>query len=337
MQKRPNSASSKKRTPESKSQEKTGLHPRNQHRSRYDFKQLIQSCPDLAPFVVMNLYNDESIDFANPAAVRMLNKALLAHFYGITAWDIPEHYLCPPIPGRADYLHYMADLLGECNGGEIPRGKMIHALDIGVGANCIYPLIGHSEYGWRFTGSDTDPIALASAKQIVASNNGLADVIQLQQQMSPSHVFKGLLKPEDVFDVVLCNPPFHASLDEAMEGTRRKWKNLGKEARPGKSDDKAPVLNFGGQHTELWCEGGEKGFVRRMIEESIHTPTQCLWFSTLISKEDSLPSVYGSLKWAGALDTRTINMAQGQKKSRIVAWTFLNASQREEWRKVRWG
>ena len=118
-------------------QQKSGLHPRNRHRSRYDFPALIASCPALAPFVKPNAWGDVSVDFADPAAVKMLNRALLQHFYGIEHWDIPADYLCPPIPGRADYLHHLADLLATSNGGEIPRGKGVAILDVGVGANCI--------------------------------------------------------------------------------------------------------------------------------------------------------------------------------------------------------
>lgn len=98
-------------------QQKSGLHPRNRHRSRYDFPALIASCPALAPFVKPNAWGDVSVDFADPAAVKMLNRALLQHFYGIEHWDIPADYLCPPIPGRADYLHHLADLLATSNGG----------------------------------------------------------------------------------------------------------------------------------------------------------------------------------------------------------------------------
>ncbi|MCP5854081.1 RlmF-related methyltransferase, partial [Klebsiella pneumoniae] len=85
--------------------------------------------------------------------------------------DIPADYLCPPIPGRADYIHVAADLLAEDNAGEVPKGAQVRALDIGVGVNCIYPLLGHSDYRWRFLGSDIDPVALASAKAIVQANN----------------------------------------------------------------------------------------------------------------------------------------------------------------------
>lgn len=312
--------------------EKTNLHPRNPHRGRYDFKQLIAGSPELAAFVSLNEYGDESIDFADPFAVKALNRALLNQVYGIKGWDIPAQYLCPPIPGRADHLHYLADLLAAGNGGVIPRGASIRVLDIGVGANCVYPLIGHSEYGWQFVGTDIDPVALANAQRILDANNGLGDAIALRLQESHSAVFKGVMQPDEVFDLSMCNPPFHASLAEARSGTQRKWKNLGRES----NKKKVPVLNFGGQGVELCCEGGEEAFVCRMIEESAQHPASCLWFTTLISKSSSLPGVYRALKYAGALHNKTIEMAQGQKKSRIVAWTFLDETQQRAWCMTRW-
>ena len=313
--------------------EKPGLHPRNRHRERYDFGQLLKSCPGLAPFLTTTPCNDVSIDFANPEAVRTLNKALLAHFYGVTNWGIPPNFLCPPIPGRADYLHYLADLLGSCNQGEIPKGGAIRVLDIGVGANCVYPLLGHHDYGWRFTGSEIDPKALAAAKRILQANQGLTEVIELRLQSSPEHIFSGILRSGEVFDLSMCNPPFHGSLGEAREGTQRKWRNLGKEAalRTG-----TPILNFGGQGAELWYPGGEVAFVGRMIEESARIPTRCLWFTTLVSKSAHLPGVRHALKKVGALEVRVLEMAQGQKRSRIVAWTFLGVAEQNVWRRTRW-
>lgn len=328
--------------------ESKGLHPRNRHQGHYDFKQLTKSCRELEMFLVINQYGDLSLDFADPKAVKMLNKALLNHFYGISNWEIPGNYLCPPIPGRADYLHHIADLLSTSNGGEIPRGESIRILDIGVGANCIYPLIGHCEYGWHFVGADVDSTALSFAKKIVESNEKLSDAIEFRLQTNPSHIFKGLLQGKDLFDISMCNPPFHTSLAEAREGSLRKWKNLGrgaaqvndrsrgKEGVPILNRDRAPILNFGGQPAELWYPGGEGAFVCRMIEESVMFPLKVLWFSTLISKAATLPSIYSALKKVGATESKTIEMAQGQKKSRIVVWTFLSPKQRNEWKMKRW-
>lgn len=312
--------------------EKSGLHPRNKHRNRYDFDQLIQASPALTRFVKLNAYQDASIDFSSAEAVKALNKALLKQFYAIENWDIPAQYLCPPIPGRADYLHYIADLLSLSNKGTIPRGANIQALDIGVGANAIYPIIGQREYGWSFVGADIEPIAIANAQQIIESNTGLANAIELRLQTSALAIFTGIIKQDERFDITLCNPPFHASLEDANAGSRRKWQNLNKEiSSKNRTRNKAPALNFGGQAAELYCAGGEEAFVNQMISESKLFSKQCLWFTSLISKEANLPSVYRALKKVGALEVKTIAMTQGQKKSRIVAWTFLNAKQQYEW------
>ena len=307
--------------------EKISLHPRNPHRGRYDFGRLVACSPELAAFVAKNEYGNESVDFANPSAVKALNRALLKLEYGITGWDIPAQYLCPPIPGRADYLHYLADLLAD--GGDIPSGPSVRVLDIGVGANCIYPLVGLRSYGWRFVGSDIDKFALANAQRVVDAN-GLGRDIELRLQASRSAIFDGVIKPDELFDLTMCNPPFHASSDDAKAGTQRKWRNLGKQS------GRQPVLNFGGREAELYCEGGEEAFTGRMVAESAMHPMSCLWYTTLVSRSASLPGVYRALKKAGALEVRTIDMAQGQKKSRIVAWTFLDKRQQTEWRAARW-
>jgi 23S rRNA (adenine1618-N6)-methyltransferase len=308
--------------------EKSGMHPRNAHRKRYDFKQLVSDAPELSTYVFLNEYGDESIDFSSPAAVKALNRALLIQTYGIQSWDIPEQYLSPPIPGRADYLHYLADLLASLNDGVIPLGGAIRVLDIGVGANCIYPLIGQHEYGWDFVGSDIDQIALANSQGIIEANR-LSEKITLRKQALPGVLFQGVIK--QFYALSLCNPPFHSSLAEARSGTQRKWKNLGVES----NKKKIPVLNFGGQSMELCCEGGEEAFVCRMITESMHFSSHCLWFTSLISKSSSLPGVYRAIKQSGAVENRTIEMTQGQKKSRIVAWTFFDAKQQRDWLKAR--
>ncbi len=308
--------------------EKLSLHPRNRHRGRYDFAALLQALPTLKDFLIANPFDasELTIDFANPAAVMALNASLLKSFYQVESWRVPPGYLCPPIPGRADYVHHAADLLAQDRNGKIPRGPDIRVLDIGVGANCIYPLIGHREYGWRFVGSDVDTVALTAAQQIVDANVGLAAAIELRLQKSAQNIFEDILTPDDRFDFVLCNPPFHTSAREAEAGSARKWKNLGKGGGLRKNAESNPKLNFGGQAAELWCEGGEVRFVRRMVAESAQLQTQnrtqVSWFSALVSKEESLPEIYSALKEVRAGKVETIAMAQGQKKSRIVAWYF---------------
>lgn len=314
----------------------TGPHPRNRHRGRYDFAALTAATPGLSSFVVNAPGGEASIDFSDPAAVRALNRALLKTQYGIAHWDLPEGYLCPPIPGRADYLHGLADLLAASSTGDaqaelIPRGASIRVLDIGTGANLIYPLLGHREYGWRFVGTDIDITALRAAEAI-ADANGLRKMIELRHQAIPARIFEGVLRGDEIFDLTLCNPPFHASAAEAAQGNRRKRRNLGQDG----TVDTDARLNFGGRHSELWCAGGEVGFVRRMIRESAGIATRVYWFSTLIAKSEHLADVRKQLRQVAAQDVRVVAMAQGNKQSRFLAWTFLDATQREAWRASRW-
>lgn len=311
--------------PSSRPPAKPGLHPRNRHAGGYDFPALVAACPGLAAFVHRAPHGGPTVDFADPAAVKALNRALLQEGYGIRDWDLPAGFLCPPIPGRADYLHHLADLLAGDLGGGLPRGAGIRVLDIGVGASAIYPLLGHRAYGWRFVGSDLDPGALAAAARILKANPGLEQAILLRRQGDPAAAFAGILRPGEAFDLTLCNPPFHASPQEAAAAARQKWRNLG---RPAEGTGR----NFGGRGAELWCEGGEAGFILRMVAESAGFPDRVRWFTTLVSRAATLPAVHRALRRAGALEVLTVPMAQGQKQSRFVAWTFLDPAARRAFR-----
>ena len=296
---------------------KEQIHPRNKHRERYEFEKLIASCPELGVYVKPNKYGDDSINFFDSKAVLMLNKALLKHFYGIEYWEVPEGYLVPPIPGRADYIHYIADLLALDNEGEVPKGDEVVCLDIGVGANCIYPIIGNAEYAWKFIATEIDKIAMDSAENIVKHNSQLIDSVEFRFQKSPKYLFKGIINTDEKIDAVICNPPFHASAEEAKAASIRKLSNLQKK------EIKESKRNFGGKSNELWTAGGEVQFVCDMIYQSKKYADNCLWFTSLVSKESNLQAIYKALENVKAADVKTLAMGQGNKVSRIVAWTFF--------------
>ncbi|AXX89742.1 23S rRNA (adenine(1618)-N(6))-methyltransferase [Arcobacter suis] len=299
------------------------LHSRNFHNDRYDFKALIKTNPDLQEFVKPNKYGDLSIDFANPQAVISLNKALLAHFYGIKNYAIPNGYLCPPIPGRADYIHHIADLLASCNNGVIPKGKAVIGLDVGIGANGIYAIIGASVYDWNFLGSDIEIESIKSVENIVNSNEILKEKIECKLQTNPENIFTGIIKADDFYDFTLCNPPFHKSLKDAMDGNKRKVQNLTKQ-KTTKS-----ALNFGGKNNELWCKGGEIAFITNMIKESLEFKNNVLWFTTLVSKKENLPLIYKKLEEINVKEIKTIDMSCGQKITRVVAWSFFSVEEQK--------
>lgn len=284
------------------------LHPRNQHHENYDFDALVQTTPELKKFVKRNQYETQTIDFSDPLAVLALNKALLAHFYGVKNWEIPKNYLTPPIPGRADYLHYMADL--------IDTKENVTVLDIGTGANCIYPIIGATTYGWDFVGTDIDEEALKSVQKTAENNESLKGKITTRLQKNSEDIFQGVIFQDDKFTFSMCNPPFHKSRREATKGNHRKVKNLSKDKQ------KEALLNFGGQANELWCAGGEIAFITKMIKQSAKKSSQVLWFSTLVSKKENLKVIYQVIKQVKAKRVETITMEQGNKETRIVAWSF---------------
>lgn len=294
--------------------DKMELHKNNKHQGKYDFPRLIENYQPLKKFVSPNPYGTPTINFFNPQAVKALNKALLITYYGISYWDIPKGYLCPPIPGRADYIHYLADLLQE--GNNMGETKPCRCLDIGVGANCIYPIIGHTEYGWTFVGSDIDPVSIENARKIVTCNPVLAHKIELRLQKDSRKILDGIIATEDFFDVTLCNPPFHSSKEAAGEGNLRKLSSL-----KGKKITKTK-LNFGGTSNELWCEGGEVRFLQNMITESRKYQRNCRWFTCLVSKKETLEKLYARLKAVNVAEYRVIPMSQGTKVSRILAWRF---------------
>lgn len=307
---------------------KESLHPRNKNNGRYDLPALIAQYPALGPYVFTNRYGNASIDFTSVAAVRMLNAVLLEHHYGVRSWQFPDQHLCPPIPGRADYLHYLADLLASDHDGVIPAGNDIAVLDIGTGATCIYPLIGRAEYGWRFAASETNAASVESCRAILAANGIPDHQIDLRPQLHPDRFFSGIIRPSERFDMTMCNPPFHSTFSQAAAGTVRKWKNLGADSASG--------LNFGGKQHELVYPGGEVGFVSGMAAESVQFKEQVLWFTTLLSRQTSLPIIRSEIEGAGAQQIRIIPMAQGQKKSRVIAWTFQSPDSIRQWASDRW-
>jgi 23S rRNA (adenine1618-N6)-methyltransferase len=303
------------------------MHPNNRHQGQYDFAALIAQTPALAAYVrqaprtqiggsELDKANQSSVDFADPAAVRILNQALLRTHYDVRQWHLPEGYLCPPVPGRADYLHGMADLLAQDAGTALQKAA-IQAWDVGVGANCIYPLVGQAAFGWQFVGSDIDESALTITQKNIDAN-GLADKIRLRLQNNRGQIFAGILQGTDRFTLSVCNPPFHASAKEALQARKQKWAGLGIKTS-AQAD-----LNFGGFDHELWCTGGEASFVKRMIRESAECAMQFRWFSSLIAHAQHLPEVYKHLKKAGAVAVHTVAMAQGSKQSRFVAWRFFS-------------
>jgi 23S rRNA (adenine1618-N6)-methyltransferase len=285
---------------------KPGLHPRNKHKDGYNFDVLIKENKALEAYVTENKYGNTSIDFSDPKAVKELNRSLLQVHYGITEWNFSDENLCPPIPGRVDYIHHLSDLLTSSG-----ITKDIKVLDIGTGATCIYPLLGAKEYDWNFVAIDIDLDALDSAQDII-DDNGLDSKIELRQQFDEANILTGIIEDGDSFSVSMCNPPFYKSEAEAKGANYRKSRNLGNNA----------VRNFAGNNNELWYPGGEKAFLHNYLYQSSLYKEVSVWFTSLVSKKENIESLQKSAEKLKAKDFKVIPMHQGNKVTRIVAWQF---------------
>ena len=280
-----------------------GLHPKNRFNQGYDLDLLMQHNPKLKEFVITNKYDSVTIDFSNPIAVKELNKALLFSYDTISVWDFPNENLCPPIPGRLDYIHHLKDLLSD--------EREIKILDIGTGATCIYPLLGVAEYNWKFVATDIDLDSLDTAQDIIDDNN-FTDQIELRQQFNEAYILKDILEDDDSFSATMCNPPFYKSAEEAQGANKRKNINLGNSA----------VRNFSGNNNELWYVGGEKAFLHNYLYESSLYKTSSEWFTSLVSKKENVESLEKSSKKLGAIEFKVIPLSQGNKVTRIGCWRF---------------
>ncbi|MGY5352769.1 23S rRNA (adenine(1618)-N(6))-methyltransferase RlmF [Wenyingzhuangia sp. IMCC45533] len=281
------------------------MHSNNPFKANYDFNELIKANSKLKSYVHTNEYGTKTIKYGDKEAVKELNKALLVHHYQLLFWEIPEKNLCPPIPGRLDYLLHVNDLLE-------PK-ENIKLLDIGTGANLIYPLLAVKHFNWTCVASEVDKESLKNALNIIKQNN-LMKVIDLRPQQFKNAILKNIIQPNDFFDVVVCNPPFFKNAFDAAQKNKRKVQNL--------KLDTEETLNFGGKSNELWYKGGEEAFIKKMAEESALFKKQARWFTSLVSQKENLKNIKRAINKTNPTEVKVIDMEQGNKKSRFIAWRF---------------
>lgn len=291
---------------------------------QYDFVALTQVCPELKPFIILAPNGHDTIDFSDPAAVRALNKAILMSDYQLDYWSIPEGKLVPAIPGRWLYIEKLKALFEKENTSK--KNSKKHILDIGVGANCIYPLLAHKRYGWTCVGSDIEQISLDNAASILKKNGIYKESIQLKIQKNSSSIFHSIIESDDYYDAVICNPPFYDSISDPQLANKKKNKNLNQVIN----------RNFGGEFHEIACMGGELDFISRMITESTYYKNQVYWFSCLVSKEKNLVKLFKLLHGVTPSIYNTFSIDTANKKARVLYWSFLTKKQRSAWENWRW-
>ncbi len=279
------------------------MHKRNLHRHGYKFDRLVKAQPTLEKYIIASTAGEKTIDFSNSEAVLELNKALLALHYDVSNLKLPDHALAPAIPGRADYIHHIADLVGKGD----KKG-----LDVGCGASAIYCLLGNAIYNYKMVGVDVDDLSVEFAKKNTSKN----DQLEIRHQVNRSSILKGVINKDERFDFTMCNPPFYASEEEAIKANLKKQTNLGTQESN---------RNFAGLSHELWCNGGEALFVKRMIKESMTVKDQVRWFTCLLSRKQHLDKPIKQItKLKGRYEV--VPMNTGNKDSRFLAWTFDSPS-----------
>ena len=338
-------------------------HPRNAFTGVYDMERLIDAHPVLKEYVIWTRLGEPclpTIKFADPDAVRALNSALLIADYNVSpkfSAILPPDVLLPPVPGRADYVHHIADMLQLASPtNTIPYGANIVGIDIGTGASAIYPTLAASIYGWKMIASEIIPTSIKSAKEIVAAN-GHAHLIDVRHQGNEKSIFEGILQARELVDFAMCNPPFYPSMEAFQKENARKLKGLAKgglnkliQAKlthvQVRSEGKTSN-NFGGLGSELWCEGGEVSFVNRIIKESKQYANRCLWFSSIVSRKKNLKQIEGTLFDLGnhkngskpcqqvVKKVRRIHIGTGHKTSTILLWSFLSDDKQKDWARMR--
>ena len=290
------------------------MHAQNPYGNRYDLKRLTKHYHALEKFIVLNPSGEETIDFSSSEAVFALNKSMLLADFKLGDYELPSGYLIPPVPGRLDYLLHVRDFLTEKF--NVSENSQLNGLDMGSGANGIYCILGAQYFNWKMVGSETDAKAVEIANANIQKTKGLNDKIEIRHQQDKGSLFKNTIQANEQFDFVVCNPPFHSSKEEALKVSLRKVKNLGGYAVKEKF-----LLNFEGQANELWCNGGEVLFIKRLIKESVGFKNQVKVFSTLVAKSDSVAAIKKQLSKVKA-NFEVIPMALGNKKGRYLMWWF---------------
>ena len=184
---------------------------------------------------------------------------------------------------------------------------------------------GDSQRYKRVVFNEITKNSIKQAEKIIAKNN-LEDRVSIRFQSNPNQILQGILTKTDIFTLTMCNPPFYKDETEANSATLKKLKGLNQ-------DTNSINRNFSGISNELWYKGGEKAFLHNYLYESSLFKNKCFWYTTLVANKDNIKSMYASLDKLGAKIIKTLPINIGQKKSRVVAWTFLNEDQQKQWNK----
>lgn len=246
------------------------------------------------------------LDFKNPEAVRILTKCCLLKDFSLIV-ELPRNKLLPTLPLRLNYVHWIEDLLDHSG----LTGK-VSGIDIGCGASCIYCLLAvRMNKGWKMFALEIDDDNVKFAKENV-STNCLSDYIFVVNQEGNQSIFNKLFEHDpQQKSFCMCNPPFFSSPEEVSNSENR----TGNRKRPRSQNSGTP--------SELIFEdGGELGFVRKILSESLQLKEKVQIYTTMLGCKKNVQQLINEIRKRNIESIATTEFIQGKTSRWGVAWSF---------------
>lgn len=292
------------------------MHPRNPYKDKPpDFGALADKYADFRSHCYVGANGKMLLNFRDSDAVRSLARTLLHNDFGLDV-ELPAECLVPRVPQRLNYILWIDDLLTINHITENITG-----IDIGTGASCIYALLGAKVFGWHFTATDTDSMAVEVASKNVQTND-LGDHIEIVQ-VEEDRMIKDVVRSrsDKHFTFCMCNPPFFE-----QEESEQKFIHLAGKAMTnfcsGDPQRPAPHSATVARSNELSVCGGEVAFVGRLIDDSIVLQKAVALYTSMVGKKSSLPELKKKLKRCPNVRYAVGTLNQGKTLRWVLAWTF---------------
>ena len=271
-----------------------------------DFLTLTKEFPELKKYILkQNEDNEEEFqfDWSNNELSLLMDKSILNYYFDIKYYDIPKGFLIPPIPSRINYINLINSIIAKLI-KDIDI-KNIIGIDIGTGANIIYPILGYSIYKWKFICTEINKEAYNNAKLILQKNN-LENNINIIKQNNKDNIFISILNRENKYIFSMCNPPYYNYENEI------------------KLEDKKRDNEY--NFDEIYYKNGEYGFFQRYFEESICYKNNVFLYTILIGKKINAENIYDKLSSYNDI-IKIYNMQKiltGNNVRYIIYWSFFN-------------
>jgi 23S rRNA A1618 N6-methylase RlmF len=289
-----------------------------------------------------------------------LTRAILMQHFRLKLPYLDEEHLCPPIPNRFFYLHWIHTRLLPRNMNEHNQLQVQRCgLDLGSGASCIYSLLAARFFRWTMVTSEIDPQAVALARANAKANYLGHFITVLQVPPSWSQQQQRRQQQQPPFDTTTTwsttpGGPLQRALDA--------WQN---QLEQGQNDASYPLSSSprtfdfvmtnppfydnsildepmessnaragdGRARTNMTVSegnypGGEVGFVLEMLEDSLlssrsSSSSSPVWYSSMLGKKSSLLKLHKILIHVlGPAMVGLTEYGPGQYTRWFLAWTF---------------